>query len=79
MVVTFASDNIQTSQTKFHKMCFNEIIMESLFIIAFQTIGLFNLMVHNHHSSIVDILQVLLMAGHLEINDNFFFIWSTIH
>jgi hypothetical protein len=46
--------------------------MESLFIIAFQTIGLFNLMVHNHHYSFVDILQVLLMASHLEINDIIF-------
>jgi hypothetical protein len=26
-------------------------------------------MVHNHHSSFVHILQVLLMVGHLEVND----------
>ncbi len=57
----------------FTKMCLNEIIMESLFIIAFQIIGLFNLMVHNYHSSFVEILQVLLIASHIEINDIIFF------
>jgi hypothetical protein len=70
MVETFASDGVQLHKPNFTKMCFNKIVKESQFIIIFQTITLFSLMVHNHHSFSSDILM---MVGFLKINDEIIF------
>lgn len=73
MVTTFTSEDVQTSQTWFHKSMPQQDQQESQFTIAFQTIVSFSLMIHSHHSSSINILQTLLMVGCPKINYVIFF------
>jgi hypothetical protein len=51
----------------FTKTCLSEIIKESQFFIAIQTIALFSLMIHSLHSLVT--YCNLLMVGCLKVND----------
>ncbi len=56
----------------FHKSMPQQNHQESQFTIAFQTFVSFSLMIHNHHSSSINILQTLLMVGSPKLNDVIF-------